>query len=76
MTGNNSGAESALALCLQDHFCRPAVATPGDIALSACSPLGRVGLPAEVADAAAFLASPRAGCITGQALQVDGGLVI
>lgn len=39
-------------------------------------PLGRVGLPEEVAAAVSFLASPAAGYITGQALHVDGGLVI
>jgi 3-oxoacyl-[acyl-carrier protein] reductase len=39
-------------------------------------PLGRVGLPDEVAAAIAFLASAAAGYITGQALHVDGGLVI
>ena len=39
-------------------------------------PLGRIGEPAEVAAAIAFLASPVAGYITGQALHVDGGLVI
>jgi NAD(P)-dependent dehydrogenase (short-subunit alcohol dehydrogenase family) len=39
-------------------------------------PLGRIGLPDEVAAAIAFLASPAAGYITGQALHVDGGLVI
>jgi 3-oxoacyl-[acyl-carrier protein] reductase len=39
-------------------------------------PLGRVGLPDEVAAAITFLASPAAGYITGQALHVDGGLVI
>ncbi len=39
-------------------------------------PLGRVGLPGEVAAAVAFLASPEAGYITGQCLHVNGGLVI
>jgi 3-oxoacyl-[acyl-carrier protein] reductase len=39
-------------------------------------PLGRVGLPDEVAAAIAFLVSPAAGYITGQALHVNGGLVI
>jgi 3-oxoacyl-[acyl-carrier protein] reductase len=39
-------------------------------------PLGRIGLPEDVAAAVAFLASPEAGYITGQTLHVDGGLVI
>ena len=39
-------------------------------------PLGRQGLPDEVAAAIAFLASAEAGYITGQALHVDGGLVM
>lgn len=38
-------------------------------------PLGRLGEPAEVAAAVVFLASPRAGYITGQTLIVDGGFV-
>lgn len=39
-------------------------------------PLGRVGSPEDVAAAVAFLASPRAGYITGQVLRVNGGMLI
>ena len=34
---------------------------------------GRIARPREYADAVAFLASPKAGYITGATLQVDGG---
>jgi len=37
-------------------------------------PLGRIGLPAEVAEAAIYLASDAAGFTTGIDLRVDGGL--
>ncbi|MFH0871256.1 MAG: 3-oxoacyl-[acyl-carrier-protein] reductase [bacterium] len=39
-------------------------------------PLGRFGLPEEVAAAAVFLASPAADYLTGQILSVDGGMVM
>jgi 3-oxoacyl-[acyl-carrier protein] reductase len=38
-------------------------------------PIGRYGSPADVGELVAFLASERAGYITGQSILVDGGLV-
>ncbi|WP_185984678.1 SDR family oxidoreductase [Aureimonas mangrovi] len=38
-------------------------------------PLGRPAKPAEVADLVAFVASPRAGSVTGTELVIDGGTV-
>lgn len=39
-------------------------------------PLKRVGRPEDIAEAVAFLASEKAGYITGQVLSVDGGMAI
>lgn len=43
-------------------------------AQSAAIPLGRLGEPRELGDLVAFLASARAGYLTGTLVQVDGGL--
>ena len=39
-------------------------------------PLGHFGRPEDIAEAVAFLASDRAGYITGQVLSVDGGMAM
>lgn len=60
---------------LQGYFdgqADPAAAAAG---ASAAAPLGRMGSPADVAGAVAFLASDDAAFITGASLLVDGGLL-
>ena len=52
--------------------------TPEDFTRQRASqvPLGRMETPQDVANVVAFLAGPRSGYMTGQALSVDGGLVM
>jgi 3-oxoacyl-[acyl-carrier protein] reductase len=45
-------------------------------ALLAQIPLGRLGTPEEIADAVAFLASPRAGYVTGTEMHINGGMLM
>jgi len=51
------------------------IADPGPVMADymACMPLGRVGAPADVAEAARFLAGPESAWITGEVINVDGG---
>ena len=68
-----AGVRSYLKDIKQDYV----LLTSGDLAaLEEETPLGRIGRPGEAAEAIYFLASERAGFITGQVLAVDGGMVI
>ena len=40
----------------------------------AAHPIGRIGEPEEIAELVAYLASPRAGFVTGSDFRIDGGL--
>ena len=44
-------------------------------AMRSSEPTGRMGSPAEVAEAVVWLCSPAASYVTGHALSVDGGHV-
>ena len=54
-----------------------ATRTEADVAAwSGRSPLGRCGGPDDVADVARFLAGPHSSYLTGQAINVTGGMIM
>lgn len=59
--------------CTDTPMLRGALTTAQVDALAASQPIGRLGLPIELAQAALFLASDDASFVTGSSLFVDGG---
>jgi 3-oxoacyl-[acyl-carrier protein] reductase len=55
---------------------KDSLAGPGAAAILSTIPLRRAGRPEEIAGAIAFLASPLAGYVTGEILNVNGGSVL
>ena len=49
---------------------------PNEARIGASMPLGRLGEPSDIANAAVFLASDLASWITGQTIIVDGGATL
>jgi 3-oxoacyl-[acyl-carrier protein] reductase len=85
------GITRSMALALAPHGIRVNAIAPGltDTAqprygnsepelaeMARAMPLGRMGRAEEIADAAVFLASDRASFITGEVLQVNGGVYL
>ena len=49
---------------------------PAEAALTHQVPLGRLGTPTDIAEAALFLAGPASAWMTGQTIVVDGGILV
>ncbi len=62
---------------VRTDFGRALVENPGGLAKAESrTPLGRIGVPEDIAGAAVFLASPAAAWMTGQTIVIDGGVTI
>lgn len=66
----NTVAAGLIGTKFHDTFTKPEVRQR----IVSMTPLGREGRPEEVGDLAAFLASPRAGFINGEAVEINGGI--
>jgi NAD(P)-dependent dehydrogenase (short-subunit alcohol dehydrogenase family) len=61
---------------VETEFSREVVSEEGFAQRRARIPMGRLGQPVDVAEAAVFLASPESDWVTGTVLRVDGGYTI
>lgn len=66
----NAVAPGMIATKFHDTFTKPEVRQR----VAGMTPLGREGKSEEVAEAVAFLASPRAGFVNGESLEINGGI--
>lgn len=73
--GSRNILANAIAPGFIDTDMTAAMTPEARVAMTAQIPLDRLGMPADVAGAVAFLASDLAAYITGQVLVVDGGMI-
>jgi NAD(P)-dependent dehydrogenase (short-subunit alcohol dehydrogenase family) len=68
----NAVAPGATRTAMADDI----IATHGEEAIVGMTPLGRVGEPSDVAETVSFLAGRKSGWVTGQIVEVTGGMLL
>jgi NAD(P)-dependent dehydrogenase (short-subunit alcohol dehydrogenase family) len=72
----NEVAPGPVDTAMQRDYIRRSVGTPAETSLEligARMPIGRIGMPEDIAHSILFLCSQEASLVTGAVLQVDGG---
>ena len=75
LSGGNDGLNTVIPFGMDAYYkARPVIGVAQRDALAKQIPLGRLGMPQDIADAVCFLAGPGAAWITGETLNVNGGM--
>ena len=75
----NEVTPGPVATAMQRDYIRRSVGTPAETSMeliTARMPIGRIGMPEDIAQSILFLCSQEASLVTGAVLQVDGGFAL